>query len=196
MSVIGVPIVGALPPVGIFREADVPVALPLADLLAGADAWHCSLVAAAPPPEEQAAIVFDKTVKEQELGVVGEFHDKAFFDDLYGLGHWCALRRFALWQENHQAWRVIDNGKESGHNPASGAGERIHTATSEIGFAVAQKLQRLSLERTGGFAALRRGTRDMKRAYRQCAILGAHQRFSTGGGGSGFPLSTSMTTLS
>ena len=31
MSVIGVPIVGALPPVGIFREADVPVALPRPD---------------------------------------------------------------------------------------------------------------------------------------------------------------------
>ena len=37
-----------------------------------------------------------------------------------------------LWQQNHEAWRVIDNGK-FGQNETYAASERIHTTSPSMG---------------------------------------------------------------
>eukprot|EP00972_Heterocapsa_arctica_P081194 11965493-Heterocapsa_arctica.AAC.1 len=63
---------------------------------------------ASPPPEEQVQAIWTKTVKEQELGVLGPFHTRDFCDSEFGADGWRALKRFAVKQ--HGDWRVIDNG--------------------------------------------------------------------------------------
>ncbi len=84
------------------------------------------------------------------------------------------MPRFPVWQ--HSDWRVIDNGLDSEHNDLMELIERIHTTTNELGFAVFQRLYAYSCARLAQ-PHLHRGTRDMKRAYRQIARLMSQSRF-------------------
>ena len=110
--------------------------------------------------------MWEKSCKEQELDILQDWHDEEFFDAKFGKGRWRAMKRFAVWQPNANDWRVIDNGLSSDHNDVVQAYEKIHTASSSLGFAIARYLYRLICF-MGSLCRLKRGTRDWKRAYRQ-----------------------------
>ena len=71
--------VGELPRVGIYRDAEVLPLLGADEFLGSADRWHEALVAARPPPEEQVRAILEKSLKEQELGILGSWHAKEYF---------------------------------------------------------------------------------------------------------------------
>ena len=48
-------------------------------------------------------------------------------DELFGIGQWRPMRRFVLWQSQHNKWRAIDDGHASGHNGAISNIVRVHT---------------------------------------------------------------------
>eukprot|EP00973_Karenia_brevis_P077246 10731103-Karenia_brevis.AAC.1 len=81
-------------------------------------------------------------------------------DAKYGTNGWLPMQRFALWQDNHTAWRVIDNGLSSGHNSTAYSTETIHTTCTDIGLAILDCFARLN----NGVAGLDvlMGTQDMK----------------------------------
>jgi hypothetical protein len=126
-----------------------------------------------PPTPALAQAILEKSEKEQKLGLLGPFRPRRYFDELYGRCGWRALKRFAVQQGDDI--RVIDNGRSSLHNGATEALETIHTCCIESGLAVAARLHQGDERRQvrGPAAppprrkALRRGTRDMKRAFRQ-----------------------------
>ena len=76
-------------------------------------------MAAAPPPTEQVAVILEKSAKEQELGILGPWQPRAYFDAKYGCQGWRALKRFAVWQAGAGSWRVIDNGRSASTNEAT-----------------------------------------------------------------------------
>ncbi len=173
----GVNVVGEVPMTGVFRQADVQPTVELEEFLQGADCWNASLVQAAPPKAEQAQVIWDKSAKEQEVGVLGQWQSKDFFDQRFGRGCWRALKRFAVYQAGHESWRVIDNGLSSSHNDTARLLERIHTTTSEVSMAIIQRL--FALLRAAGRSPVpvHRATRDMKRAYRQVSVMEHEQPF-------------------
>ena len=86
--------------------------------------WHKQLTTSPRPPADQLHAVWEKSCKEQELGILREWHDEEFFDAKFGRGRWRAMKRFAVWQPNANDWRVIDNGLSSDHNDAVQAYKR------------------------------------------------------------------------
>ena len=67
----------------------------------------------------------------------------------WGRGKWRAMQRFALWQQGHEAWRVIDNGK-FGPNWTYEAAEKIHTTSPSMGFATVRRMRQLKGGRLEG----------------------------------------------
>ena len=174
----GFAIVDHLSPFGIFREKHRSVVTSKECLLASADEWNTKLSKARPPRPEEAKVAYDKTVTEQRRKHMGPFRTKVEMDNKWGKGMWRALKRFALWQINHGAWRVIDNGNTSETNDAFGSDETIHTTNNAVSFAVLQRLRQLvGVPLMGEFGVLL-SSKDMKGAYRQMPVLEAHSQFS------------------
>eukprot|EP00973_Karenia_brevis_P003038 416019-Karenia_brevis.AAC.1 len=85
------------------------------------------------------------------------------------------MQRFALWQDGHNAWRVIDNGLTSGHNSTADTYEQIHTACTDMWLAILETFTRLTRDEPVDLVV---GTQDMKSAYRQLPVSQDQQRFS------------------
>ena len=158
LATVGVPIVGPIPPVGMYRGAEtdptehgfeVPNEL-----------WVAEVQAMPPPKKEHFDDVWEKCRKEQELGLLGPWLSSSQLDAKYGVG----------------GWRAIDNGKSSGQTDAGDLSERIHTTSADMDLAVAQIRLRLQVV-AGPPRALHRSTRDMNNAFRQISCADIHARF-------------------
>ena len=108
------------------------------------------------------------------MRILGDWQPREYFDCKYGANGWRATPRFAVWQTSAEKWRVIDNGLASQTNLLADLMERIHTTSLEMGFTIVRAVL-VAYEKQGirapGFA---RGTRDMKRAYRQVLRWAGH----------------------
>eukprot|EP00973_Karenia_brevis_P027942 3848734-Karenia_brevis.AAC.1 len=109
LPVFGGPPVGPLKPFGIFRKKMHPAERLPEELLKDADAWVCQLINSSPPPVDKAEIIFEKSQSEVDKGWISGWFTKDIMDAKYGTNGWLPMQRFALWQDNHGAWRVIDN---------------------------------------------------------------------------------------
>ena len=136
LATVGVPIVGNIPPTGIFRDA-VKDNEPGAPFAQSCELWVQELLSMPPPKKEQLHAVWEKCVKEQDMGILGPWHSAPEMDAKFGKGAWRPLKRFAVFEAAKQKWRAIDNGRSSGHNDAVDLFERIHTTSTEMGLAVA-----------------------------------------------------------
>ena len=63
---------GDIPECGIYRSTDIQAALSLDDWAASSGQWHDELTARGPPPTEQVAAIWTKSVKEQQLQILGQ----------------------------------------------------------------------------------------------------------------------------
>eukprot|EP00973_Karenia_brevis_P081350 11276067-Karenia_brevis.AAC.1 len=82
------------------------------------------------------------------------------------------MQRFALWQQNHSSYRVIDNALTSGHNATSFTEEQIHTTCTDMGIAISSQFAHI-LGHDPLFDRVS-ATEDMKSAYRQMAVEDGH----------------------
>ena len=145
IPVLGVPVVGRIAPVGIFRPAAIVPTRDVEGVLASADEWLMSLLALSRPKAEQVAAIWTKPETEQKLvGILGQWHDKSYFDRYNE--RWRAMKRFAVWQEGSQEFRVIDNGLSNGANAAMELVERIHTSCAQTSVAIAQVMHQYDVQ--------------------------------------------------
>jgi hypothetical protein len=112
---------------------------------------------------------FEKTPEEQKLGIVSKF--EAEVNTLFGPGRWCAIIRFALWQEDK--WRMIDNGKQ-GANWTYEAPETIFTAAAPQAAAAVSAIRLYADTRLRGKYRLHASSRGMKAAYKQIPMDANH----------------------
>ena len=178
MFTTGVSIVGKWQELGIFRNTEVEAQTSPAELLQTAPEWHDKLCGLPMPKIEAAQAIFQKSVKEQALGILGPFLSREAMDSRYGPSGYRALKRFAVWQASADDWRVIDNGLLSGTNATFETSERIHTTSLDANFAVAQQFVAKADASGAQVPKLLRFTKDMKRAYRQISRRGKHGGFS------------------
>ena len=115
---------------------------------------------------------FARSEKEQALTILGPWQDRAYFDAKCPQG-WRAMKRFAVWQDNAQDFRVIDNGLSNGINSAASMNEKIHTTSTQVSVAISQLMYKY--ETCLPRRAHKRATRDMTRAHRQLPITEEHQ---------------------
>ena len=176
LATVGAPIVGDIPPTGIFRES-----------VKGKDAGEIpfaescglrvqELLAMPPPKPEHMEAIWATCIKEQEIGILRPWHSASEMDAKFGRMPGGLSRGLQFLQLQKQKWRAIDTGRSSGHNDAVDLCERIHTTSTEMGLAVAQRLLRLQAEQRGN-APILRITRDMKNAFRQIERADIHARF-------------------
>ena len=169
MPVIGVPIVGDIDTTGVFRDAEKVTTPDLEDFMSTSSHWNTQVAGSPKPLPEQVEAVWEKSKKEIECKILGDLLPKSHFDKLYGENGWRCMQRFAVFQEHNQDWRVIDNGRTSGHNGQAEMTERIHTTATAVSMAMSQFMAKLN---PGGRQF--RATRDMKKAYRQIPAWARH----------------------
>ena len=133
-------------------------------------AWIAEVEARPRPKAEQAEVVWRKTQEELEIGFLRGLFTKAQMNEQFGEGQWRPLVRFATWQEGSKSWRVIDNGRPAAHNDTVATCERIHTSSTEVGLAMAQRFMRYSAAPLSGGLELRSSTADMWKAFRQIPV--------------------------
>ena len=124
-----------------------------------------------PPLHDQRTAIFEKTLDEQSLGLVSKFYEEEELNALFGPGRWCAIIRFALWQEDK--WRMIDNGKQ-GANWTYEAHETIFTSAAPQAAAAISAIRRYADTRLRGKYKLCASSRDMKAAYKQIPMDANH----------------------
>ena len=122
-------------------------------------------------------MVWRKTQEELEIGFLRGLFTKAQMDEQFGEGQWRPLVRFATWQEGSKSWRVIDNGRSAAHNDTVATCERIHTTSTEVGLAMAQRFRRYAAAPLSGGLELRSSTSDMWKAFRQIPVCDEHLPF-------------------
>ena len=121
--------------------------------------------------------MWEKCIKKQQLGILGPWKTSEEMNEKFGEGQWRPIKRFAVWEASTNKWRAIDNGRSSGHNDAADLFERIHTTSTDMGLAVAQKLIRLQSEACTRMP-IQCSTRDMKNAFRQFSRADIHPVFT------------------
>ena len=163
-------ITGSLPRFGIYRDAKSKDLAEEPPTILGNEEFVQQCLRRPPPPDEEARIVWDKSNAEKELGILLGFWTKGEVDAFFGRGNWRCMQRFAIFQDNHGAWRCIDNGKAGGQNIMTKSGERIHTTCHEVFFAFAKVLRAFHGTPLTDDALLLSTTMDMKRAYRQLGV--------------------------
>ena len=175
----GVQIVGSLPTFGIYRSVPAETSDPTASSAHKSNRqWLDELMLRKPPTAEEAAMVFEKSEKERQLGILEGWFSAEDLHKRFGRYQWRHMIRFATWQENHAAFRCIDNAKSSEHNLRTAAEERIHTTSVDMGLAICQRFRRLLDMPLKGRLSLQSPTKDMKRAYRQIPAREEDLRFS------------------
>ena len=175
----GVQIVGDLLSFGIYRSTPLDAAKSTGCFSPEANQlWLKEVLSRRPPRPDEAQVVWEKSGSERCLGILEGWFSAEELHRRFGAYQWRPMMRFATWQENHQAYRCIDNAKSSEHNLCTSVEERIHTTSVDMGLAICQHFRSLCgcpLERE---SSLQASTKDMKRAYRQVPVNQEQLRFS------------------
>ena len=179
---LGYPIVGDIPPSGVFRSVASETCPELSDWLSEAASVVDRLVRS--PPGRFAAEILATTQDEIEKGFCSPLQARAVMDSKFGYGRWRPMERFLIKQPDGKL-RVIDNCRKTLHNLHTSLHETITTVHLDFIAAVAAQMLR-SLEYTLSDEAgsshqwlrLRVGTDDLPDAYRGLPVLPEHQRFS------------------
>ena len=129
-----------------------------------------------PPKKEQLDVVWEKCIKEKNLGILDEWKYAVHMDDRYGHVGWPPLQRFAAWEQSKGRWRAIPNDRASGHNVAAELCASICTTSAYMRLAIVQRLFHLQ-STMGKPREVRRSTRDMTNAFGQIARVDAHACF-------------------
>lgn len=162
---------GIQPTYGIFQERHHAPSGTMYEVFEFSASLINSLQFRKPPPADQRKAIFDKTVEEQQLGLVSKFYEAAELDGLFGKGRWCAIMRFAISQKGK--FRMIDNGKQ-GANWTYEAQETIFTAAAPQAAAAVSAIRRHACRKLRGKYRLTASSRDMKAAYKQIPIDAMH----------------------
>ena len=129
----GFPIVGSIPPSGIFRPTS-PEPLPEVALLGHDPISYVDALESDLRVHPSAAIILEESTKEQDLGLLGSFHSRAFFDNLYGIGQWRPLKRHTVHQ--HDKERPVDDGRTGRRNECTQLHEAIVNQRPDFPLAV------------------------------------------------------------
>ena len=98
--------------------------------------------------------IFLKTKEEQANGLVSRFMDREEIDEVFGVGRWASIMRFAVRQNDK--YRMIDNGRH-GANWTYAAEETIHTTSAAAAAACVRRLRRLADRKLRGKFELKAG---------------------------------------
>ena len=112
----GAKVAGVLPEYGIFHPKQAHASVSLSELWLDSNAWVEELLSLPPPEPEYARIIWEKSEEERCAGVITACYTKEDLDAKYDRGQYRPIKGFLLWQESHNAYRVIDNGKSSETN--------------------------------------------------------------------------------
>eukprot|EP00438_Fugacium_kawagutii_P015703 Skav235326 [mRNA] locus=scaffold520:575870:577966:+ [translate_table: standard] len=138
----GFPLVGPIPPCGIFRPK--PPGPPPDVPLLGSDAKsYVDRLERDLKIHPSATLILEESLKEQDLGLLGPFHSKHYFDNLHGLGQWRPLKRHTVHQ--HDKERPIDDGKAGRHNECTQLHEAIVNQRPDFPLAVVKFWYRAAL---------------------------------------------------
>ena len=157
--------------VGVFQSRAHEASGTIEDSLAYSAGLLNSLNYRKPPAYDQRKAIFEKTLEEQNKGIVSKFYDKFELDELFGSGRWGAITRFAIWQK--EKYRMIDNGKQ-GPNWTYESSETIFTSSAPHAAAAVRTLRELAGTRLRGKFKLNGSSRDMKAAYKQIPMDAMH----------------------
>ena len=174
----GACIVGNIPETHIYRPACVEPTVPLQEFEQSHGAFVQSLLASTPPPPDQVQIIWEKSEAERQSGTLRGYWTAAGMDSRHGAGRWRPMPRFAVWQQSHSKWRLIDDAKASSTNRTMQATERIHTTSASATFAAVRRLRSLHGHPLAGDFEVRVSTHDLEKAYRQIPVIPEHLRFS------------------
>eukprot|EP00971_Amphidinium_carterae_P196916 3908346-Amphidinium_carterae.1 len=122
-------IVGAIPDSNIFNPIDDPADGLVMPFLADSAQWHHHLANERLHDRSLDDVVHASTVIEIAKGYASDLCPQAKLDSIYGNLGWKAMRRRPFWQRGAGKWRMIDNGRTSGHNQASFMSETITTSS-------------------------------------------------------------------
>ena len=160
----GYPVIGVIPPTGVFRQFPRSATASAAELLEQAEQWHDEVFAL--PKPDDAEEIFDATMKEVAAGTMSPLRDRSYYDSLYGRRGWRGVIRFGVWQNDK--FRPIEDGKRSGHNSGQTTLEKVHHCPQDfIVTAAIHLVQGLSLP-LPDWAQVESGVDDLENAYRSC----------------------------
>ena len=151
---------GNQPTFGIFRSRTKEATGSIQDMMEFSSNLIASLRNRPPPPIVMRKAIFLKTKEEQANGLVSRFMDREEIDEVFGVGRWASIMRFAVRQNDK--YRMIDNGRH-GANWTYAAEETIHTTSAAAAAACVRRLRRLADRKLRGKFELKAGSRDMKR---------------------------------
>ena len=174
----GAHIVGNIPASHIYRPASVEPTVPLQEFEQSHAAFVQSLLASKPPPPDQVQVIWEKSEAERQSGTLRGYWTASEMDSRHGAGRWRPMPRFAVWQQSHAKWRLIDDAKASSANRTIQATERIHTTSASATFAAVRRLRSLHGHPLAGDFEVRVSTHDLEKAYRQIPVIPEHLRFS------------------
>eukprot|EP00971_Amphidinium_carterae_P285171 5660863-Amphidinium_carterae.1 len=87
------------------------------------------------------------------------------------------MRRRPFWQRGAAKWRMIDNGRTSGHNEAAFMSETISTSSFDAPVQLLRRLRSIHGRLADRFAP-KMGSEDMEDAYRRIPVATVHRRFN------------------
>jgi len=173
LPIMGASVVGYIPSVGIYRHSDKTATVSMAEWLESADEWNFSILSRPPPTAEQSQAVWDASLAEQAEGTLSRWYSYHELNARHGKGKWRAMVRFAVQQG--QKWRCIDNGRTGCHNDTVTCADRIHTTSVDVAMAMASYM--FSQDSAVPKRQHVRGTRDMRKAYRQIPVADSQRGF-------------------
>jgi len=178
----GFPIVGVIPPTGVFRPVDSTAEHPEpseAELLGdNALAWLRELKNT--PPSRDAQAIFDATMKEVGLGLTSSLLKQNDLDSLYGAGNWRALARHIVHQNGND--RPIDDAKRNGDNACTDTIETITCVPPEFLVLLSKRIVQRAKEcgrfPSGRAVELLASVEDWYKGYRQLLTRREHMKFA------------------
>ena len=107
---------------------------------------------------------FEKSCEEQADGILSDWLSEQELDDMFGVGGWYGIFRFAVWQK--EKYRMIDDASK-GQNQTFGTSERIHTTSAAAAAVLGRAFRNTLGAKLRGKRLLKGSSRDMKSAYKQ-----------------------------
>ena len=129
----GFPLVGPIPPSGIFRPT-TSGELPEIPLLGVDAASYVDDLEVELRIHPSAILILEESIKEQQIGLLGPFQSREHFDALFGRGQWRPLKRHTIHQ--HDKERPIDDGKAGRRNECTQLQEAIVNQRPDFPLAV------------------------------------------------------------
>ena len=106
-----------------FFQGTLPGAFPETPLLGSDAATYVDRLEGDLRIHPSATSILEESIKEQQMGLLGPFQPREYFDELFGRGHWRPLKRHTIHQ--HDKERPIDDGKAGRHNECTQLHEAI-----------------------------------------------------------------------